>query len=110
MSHFLTSKENIALNLIFEWMRESRINRTMAEYMEIAARLPKIEALHAYANQRLREMAHAGIAPFQICYFKAGDQHPWYEPFPTSLSIETVRMALIKSGMRQPRARQAATY
>jgi hypothetical protein len=101
MSQFLTSKENIALDLIFEWMRESRINRTMAEYMAIASRLPKIEALHAYVNQRLREMADAGIAPFQICYFKRGDRYPWYAQFPTSLSVETVRLALKKSGMSE---------
>ena len=28
MSPFLTSKENIVVNLIYEWLGESRINRT----------------------------------------------------------------------------------
>ena len=32
MSPFLTSKENIVVNLIYEWLRESRINRTYDEY------------------------------------------------------------------------------
>jgi len=54
-------------------------------------------------NQRLREMAEAGFAPYQICYFKVGDRYPWYEDFPTSLSMETVRTALLKMGMPQKR-------
>ena len=45
-------------------------------------------------------MAAAGYAPYEICYFKAGDRKIWFETFPTSLSIETVRQAWIKSGMR----------
>jgi hypothetical protein len=101
MSPFLTSKENIVVNLIFDWLGESRVNRTYDEYMEIASRFPKLEAWHAYVNQRLQKMAEAGFAPFQICYFKAGDRYPWYEDFPTSLSREIVRTALIKMGKQQ---------
>jgi hypothetical protein len=108
MGHFLTSKEKLALDLIFEWLGESPVNRRFEEYVEIAARLPKLEALHAYINQRLREMAEAGYAPYQICYFKVGDGYVWYEPFPTSLSITTVRNALIKSGMAQLKASRAS--
>jgi hypothetical protein len=106
MSQFPTSKENIALNFIFAWLGESQYNRTSEEYREIASRLPKLAALHAYVNQRLQDWADAGFAPYQICYFKAGDQHPWYEDFPTSLSMETVRTALVKIGMRQERRRR----
>jgi hypothetical protein len=101
MSPFLSSKENIVVNLIYEWLGESRINRTYDEYMEIASRFPKLTACHAYVNQRLREMADAENAPFDgICYFKAGDRYPWYKDFPTSLSMETVRTALLKMGHR----------
>jgi len=39
---FLTSKENIALDLAFEWLGESRVNRTMEEYREIASRIPNL--------------------------------------------------------------------
>lgn len=106
MSQFPTSKENIALDLIFETLGESRINRTDVEYKEIAARLPKLFTLHDDVNKRLHEMAAAGNAPYEICYFKKGDRHPWHEKFPTSLSIETIRTALIKSGMKQPRGRR----
>ncbi len=55
-----TSKENIAINLIFDWLDEYRFNRTPQEYADIAKRLPKLEALHAYVNQRLREYADVG--------------------------------------------------
>lgn len=106
MSQFPTSKENIVLDLIFESRGESRINRTYAEYMAIAARLPKLFTLHDDVNKRLSEMATAGNAPYEICYFKKKDRYPWYEKFPTSLSIETIRTALIKSGMKQPRGRR----
>jgi hypothetical protein len=108
MSPFLTSKENIAVNLIYEWLGESRTNRTYDEYMEIASRFPKLAACHAHVNERLREMAEAGFAPYQICYFKAGDRYPWYEDFPTSLSMETVRTALLKMGMPHRTAAAAA--
>ncbi len=99
MSQRLTSKENIALDLVFELLGETRENRSMDEYTAIAARLPKLAALHAYVNQRLRQMNDAGIVPFEICYFKAGDLSHSFVNFPTSLSIETVRSALHKSGM-----------
>ena len=38
---FPTSAENIALDLIFDWLGEERCNRTMDEYRSIAKRLPK---------------------------------------------------------------------
>jgi hypothetical protein len=101
MSQFPTSQENIALDIIFGLLGESRFNRTMDEYMAVASRAPKFKVLHADVNKVLREMADAGYAPFEICYFKKGDQYPWYEKFPTSLSKETVRKAWVKSGMRQ---------
>jgi hypothetical protein len=101
MSQFTTSQENLALNLIFGLMGESRFNRTMDEYMAVASRAPKLEVLHDDVNKVLREMADAGYAPFEICYFKIRDQYVWYEKFPTSLSKETIRKAWVKSGMRQ---------
>jgi hypothetical protein len=101
MNPFPTPAENIALNLIFEWPKESRFNRSLDEYIAIARCLPKLEALHAYVNQRLSELAEAGYAPYEICAFKTGDQYYEYKKFPTSLSKETVRKALVKSGMRQ---------
>jgi hypothetical protein len=96
MSDFPTSKENIVINLLFEWLGESRFNRTLPEYKAIAAQVPKVEAVFAYVNQRLGELAEADHAPYEICYFKAGDQYPWYASFPAQISRETVRTALKK--------------
>ena len=109
MSQFLTSKENIALNFIFAWLDESRYNRTYDEYMKIAARLPKDAALHAYVNQRLKDWADYGFSPYQICYRKNGDRYHWYVDFPKSLSIETVRTALIKLFPPEMRPRRRST-
>jgi hypothetical protein len=53
MSKFPTSRENIALDIAFDLMGESRINRTPEEYAEIAARLPPIKRLHGMINDRL---------------------------------------------------------
>jgi hypothetical protein len=68
-----TSKENIALDLIFEFLGESRVNRRMDEYFEIESDLPTIEAAFVYVNGRLAEFANKGYAPYEICYFKTGD-------------------------------------
>jgi hypothetical protein len=101
---FLTSKENIVLDLAFEWLGESRINRTVEEYREIASRIPKLTELRKIVNKRLRQIAKAGEAPYEICYFKGGDYGHWFENFPTSLSLETVRKAWLKSGMAELKA------
>jgi hypothetical protein len=96
--------------LIFEWLGESRFNRRWEEYAQIAARVPKLEALHAYINQRLREIAESGQPPYEICYFRPGDicyfrpgdkyrDKYRYAEFPASLSKTTIRKALINSGM-----------
>lgn len=107
MSPFLTSKENIAASLVYEWLGESRTNRTFDEYMQIAARFPKPVACQAYVNQRLREIADTGNTPSDgIIYFRAGDRYPRVEEFPTSLSLETVRSALVKMGMPQKSRRR----
>ncbi len=109
MSPFLTSSENIALSLIFKALGFLRVDPTIDGYREVAARAPKLTALHADVNRMLKEMAASGDAPSEICRFKAGDRRWSYEPFPTSLSLEVVRSAWSKSGMRdlQRMAREA---
>lgn len=99
MTPFLTSKENIVIDIAFGWLGESRINRSLNEYTDIASRIPNLTALHDIVNIKLQSMAKAGISPFEICYFKAGDYGHWYETFPESVSLETVRKAWLKSGM-----------
>lgn len=62
MGSFLTSKENIALDLAVKWQGESRINRSFAEYLAIAKKLPAIEALHVYINAELAKIRASGKA------------------------------------------------
>ena len=106
MSKYLTSKEKIALNIISDYLGESFINRTPEEYEAIKKKLPPIKVLHTLVETALSEIASAGAAPYDICYFKGGDRGHWYEPFPTSLSIEVVRSALVKSGFRKKQTRR----
>ena len=103
VNHGVTSKERIALIIISHWMGETFANRTSEEYVRIAGRLPKLDALHAYVNETLADMARRQVPVYEICYFRAGDRSIWYEEFPTSLSKETVRSALVKSGFWQLR-------
>ena len=103
----LTSKESIALNLISDWLGESFINRTPEEYEAIKAKLPPVKVLGGVVNDALAIIAAAGAAPYEICYFKAGDKHIWYEPFPKRLSDEVVRSALVKAGFRTKQTRKS---
>ena len=98
-SQFPTQIQNIALELIFAVMGEERINRTYDEYMAIAKRLPALKVLTSEIN-RMRQQAHRsndecnGFVLPQLCRFKAGDQRIIYEPYPKTISYETVRTAL----------------
>ena len=105
MAPSLTSVDNIAVSLVFAYMNEERYNRTYDDYMRIASALPPLKVLHYELNQLLtRRLEHYG-PPYEICRFRAGDERYSFESFPTSISIETIRTALIKSGMREPRVR-----
>ena len=101
MGSRMTSKESIAHSLIFDRLGKSPFNHDIDDCIAIAARAPRLEEMHRYVNSALQEMAIAGRVPFEICYFKAGDRKIWHQKFPVSLSIETVRQAWIKSGMRR---------
>jgi hypothetical protein len=106
MTKYLTSKENIALNLISEWLGESFISRTPAEYEATKAKLSPVKVLGGVVNAALAKIADTG-APYEICYFKAGDNHIWYGPFPKRLSDEVIRSALVKAGFRTKQTRKS---
>jgi len=108
---FPTPIEDIALNLIFAAMGEGRINRTYDEYMAIAARLPPLKVLTFKINKLLQELHKCdgcnGVGLPELCRFKAGDEIITYEPYPKSISYQTVRTALEHLGMREPRWRKS---
>jgi len=99
MNSHPTPIENIVIDHLFEWLGERRENRSMADYAAIARRVPKIDAVHAYVNERLRALKASGTEPYQICRFAAGSEKITYEPFPASISRETVRRALKNFGL-----------
>lgn len=103
----LTDIENIALSLVFDAVEEQQINRSADEYAKIAQSLPALKVLHHLVNEELRERLQSPeYANRQICRFKARDRVIRFEPYPRSISIETLRSALNWSGMRQPRSRR----
>jgi hypothetical protein len=102
----LTSVENITLRLVFAFMNEQQYNRTSQDYTRIASALPPLKVLHHEVNRILTRRLELNGPPYAICRFRAGDQRYSFEPFPTSISIETIRTALVKSVMRQPRRRR----
>lgn len=110
MDQYLTSKENLAMDLAFGVLGEERCSDKGKDYADIIERLPPIKVLHGKINDLLQAWAEAGFAPHKICHFKVDDRYPQYEEFPTSISLETLRSALVKSGMRtkgprKPRSR-----
>jgi hypothetical protein len=106
-SPFLTPIQEIALNLIFVVMGENRFNRSYEEYVGIAARLPPLKVLKSKLDELLQHLHRCsgcnGVLLAEICRFKAGDQIITYEPYPKTISYETIRIALVNSGMRKPR-------
>ena len=106
-----TAIQNITLNLIFAAMGECRFNRKHDEYMAISNRLPRLKELTFQVNRLLQQLHRCnkeckGFVLPQICRFKAGDQRIVYEPYPNSISDETVRAALVAAGMREQRWRR----
>jgi|SRR5665213_3237292 hypothetical protein len=99
MTSHPTPIENIVIDHLFEWLSERRENRSMAEYAAIARRVPKIDAVYAYVNERLRALKANGIQPYEICRFGPGSEKIVYEPYPVSVSRETVRKALKNFGL-----------
>jgi hypothetical protein len=104
-----TPIQDIALNLVFTVMGESRINRTQQEYAAIAVKIPALKALAFEINELLKWMhkrsACSGIQLPQLCRFEAGDEYWIYEDYPRHISLETVRAALVVAGLRSPRRR-----
>ena len=103
-----TSTQQFAMSLLFKALGECPINRTPEEYEEIKSRIPKrLKVVHHLINERLREFAQSDeFVSWERCDFKAHDQIIHFEPYPKSISMETVRQALIIFGWREPQARR----
>jgi hypothetical protein len=102
--------EELALDLLFESHGESRYNQTAAEYERLSALVKNLDDAYFRVNRSLEQCKKSDQPRWKkICYFKAGDLTPRYAPFPESISMETIRNALVFSGFREPRRRKQAT-
>lgn len=103
---FPTPIQEIALNLIFGVLGESRFNRTAQQYEAIGKKIAEtpLKALVADANALLRAIHRrsrdSGRPLPLLCRFKAGDERYVYEEFPQEISYETFRAALKISAFR----------
>lgn len=101
----LTAVENLAISLIYRVMDESLCNRTAHEYQDIGSRLPALKVLHHRVNEALREfLASNGDHHPEFCRFEGGHERIVFERYPTAISRETLRKALILHGFREPRS------
>lgn len=110
---FLTPVQDIAINLVFRVMEERKLNRTLAEYAAIAAKLPPLKIVVHQINELLRWMhersADTGLPLPELRKLKEGGGDKWYiyKAYPRKISYETVRKALEVFGLRAPRGRRA---
>lgn len=104
---FPTPIQDIALNLIFAVMGETRFNRSYDDYMAIAAKLPSLKELTFEVNEMLRQLhkydGRKGMRLPELCRFRSGDKRITFEPYPEAISYQTVRTALTIAGMREVR-------
>jgi hypothetical protein len=102
--------EELALDLLFESYGEHRYNRSTEDYGRLSAMVPSLKEAHFRINQALQNEINSGQQRWaKICRFKAGDVSPRYEPFPTSISIDTIRNALNYSGFRSEKWQKKRT-
>ena len=72
--------------------------------MSIATRLPPTKKLLHQINARLKELHETGVLRHrEICRFKAGDRRAVYEPYPKTISYETLQgTAYVRSTIHMP--------
>ena len=102
MTNNLTASEDLALQLISEWLKESFQNRTPEDYRAIAVKMPSLDALHTYVSQRWTELWDGGYFDNRLIFtIHPSDGHKYYEKYPRSISRETIRTALVRSRWRE---------
>ncbi|MGY4615475.1 hypothetical protein ACVWZ4_000702 [Bradyrhizobium sp. USDA 4472] len=101
--------EELAVDLLFEAFGEHRYDRSQREYEHLISLIPPLKEAIYLVNRRLQELNEKGQQRFSvICYFRPGDLAPRYMPFPSKISLDTLRKGLITLGFRKPKWRKAA--
>jgi hypothetical protein len=106
----ITENQSFAINLLYRALCVRPSGR-WEEFEEIAKMIPKsLKAVHALIEDELARYAITDeFKTAERCRFKAHDTITRFERYPTRISIETVRQALINYGWRPPR-RSAAHW
>ena len=104
----ITEDQTLVMNLLYRALGRNPHSGWVA-WEIIAGRIPKaLKVAHALVNDELARLWRRGeLDNAKRCRFKAGHRTIRYESYPTSLSIETVRLALINHGLRLPHRRAA---
>lgn len=98
--------EELAVNLLFKALGEDRYNRSPQEYANLISLIPPLKEAIYLVNQGLQELIESG-QQHEICYFQPGDLAPRYIPFPSKISVDTLRKGLITAGFREPKWQKA---
>jgi hypothetical protein len=97
--------EELAVDLLFAALGEHRYNRSAQKYAHLRSIIPPLKQAHYLVNQQLKKLNETGMEWYEIWYYKPGDLAPVCKPFPTSISLPTVRNGLGTIGFRDPQPR-----
>jgi hypothetical protein len=103
-----TAIQSLAVSLLLNAMGEDPYNRTPEDYTEIKSRIPKnLKVVRHLVNERLARFATTEeFRRSRFCRFRAGDRVVREEPYPTSISVETIRQGLVLYGWRDKARRR----
>jgi hypothetical protein len=94
-----TAYQRLVIKVLYEVLGVDPINRTPEEYRQIQARIPKhLKVVHGLINDYLKTHKITDFSCARFCRFDVGHRGVRFESYPTSISRETVRQALIVHG------------
>jgi hypothetical protein len=99
----ITQIQQFALEMLFRALKVNVHDRTMAEYVEISQLIPaSMKVVTSIINNELARYSQTEeFKRREFTRFTSGDKIVHYERYPTTVSLETVRKALINSRWRE---------
>jgi hypothetical protein len=96
-----TAIQSFTMKVLYAALGIDPINRTVDEYQQIKARIPKsLKVVHGLIIDYLKAHKVTDFSCAEFCRFDVGHKIIHYESYPTKISRETVRQALIVHGWR----------
>src|SRR5947209_2421017 len=93
----ITDVQSFAIEMLFRVLKVNPVNRTCEEYQQIIDKIPSsLKVTTGMINDELRTYSKTDeFKSRKFCRFRAGDKIAHEEEaYPTSISRETVRLAL----------------